>query len=119
MKVAYTGFDRSGGAASGTIDAPGLSHAAEILRKRGIFVTNTHQASEGNGVAPSLSNKRISTGQRLKNLAMFARQLHVLISSGTQIVQALQAIERQCENEGWRTIVERVRERVEEGAPLS
>jgi type II secretory pathway component PulF len=50
---------------------------------------------------------------------MFSRQLHVLVASGTPIVQALHAIERQCEHEAWRQVIDDLRRRVEEGAPLS
>jgi type II secretory pathway component PulF len=121
MKVAYTGFDKAGLATSGTIEAPGLAEASEMLRKRGLFVTDSRAVSADQpGAAPSPAHlKRLGKGQRLKNLAMFARQLHVLIASGTPIVQALAAIERQCEHAGWRAVVERVRQRVEEGTPLS
>ena len=41
----------------------------------------------------------VRPGRRLKNLSSFARQLHVLVSSGTPLAQALSAVERQAEQE--------------------
>jgi type II secretory pathway component PulF len=120
MKIAYTAFDRSGKATVGTIDASSPTEASEILRKRGLFVTESREADQTSQRAVTASSDaRVSQGRRLKNLAMFARQLHVLIASGTPIVQGLSAIERQCEHPDWRAVVGRIRRRVEEGAPLS
>ncbi|HEY7088392.1 MAG TPA: type II secretion system F family protein [Tepidisphaeraceae bacterium] len=123
MRIAYTGFDKAGKAISGMTEAVGVAEAREALRWQGLFVTNAAQAdavASDTAANPSAPKKgRLSSGQRLKNLAMFSRQLHVLINSGTPIVQALQAIERQCENETWRDIVAGIRRSVEEGSPLS
>jgi len=58
-------------------------------------------------------------GRRLRNLVTFTRQLHVLVSSGTPLVQALGALERQAKDEHWRAVVADVRKQVEEGVPLS
>ncbi len=58
-------------------------------------------------------------GRRLKNLSMFTRQLSVLVSSGTPLVEALGALERQAKDPGWHDVVCALRARVEEGATLS
>jgi type II secretory pathway component PulF len=50
---------------------------------------------------------------------MFSRQLHVLVSSGTPIVDALRAVERQSRAGPWRDMVAGLRTRVEEGDSLS
>src|SRR3954470_956795 len=126
MKLAYTAFDKGGKAISGTAEAASPAEARENLRRQGLFVTDIREASAGEisyatakSAAGGSAGKRIGTGQRLRNLAMFSRQLHVLVSSGTPIVQALSAIERQCEHENWRLVVAELRKRVEEGTPLS
>jgi type II secretory pathway component PulF len=125
MKLAYTAFDKSGKAVSGTADANSAAEARETLRRQGLFVTDIRETSatdlsyEAAAASRGGANQRIGTGRRLKNLAMFSRQLHVLVGSGTPIVQALAAIERQCEHENWRLVIAELRKRVEEGAPLS
>ena len=50
---------------------------------------------------------------------MFTRQLSVLVSSGTPLVDALGALERQAKEPAWRDVVASVRARVEEGATLA
>jgi type II secretory pathway component PulF len=52
-------------------------------------------------------------------MAMFTRQLSVLVASGTPLVQALAALERQTKDALWREVVTAVRIRVEEGSTLS
>ena len=57
--------------------------------------------------------------KKTSNVAVFTRQLCVLISSGTQMVEALTALERQTQVGPWRDTIAGVRERVEEGASFS
>lgn len=61
---------------------------------------------------------RVGTMRRLKNLSMFCRQLHVLISTGTPLTEALACLERQCSEAAWRQVVADLRLRIEEGASL-
>jgi len=56
---------------------------------------------------------------RLKNLAMFTRQLQVLVATGTPLVQSLAALERQSQEPSWKSLIGDVRRRVEEGSTLS
>jgi type II secretory pathway component PulF len=55
----------------------------------------------------------------MKNVAMFMRQMHALISCGTPLVQSLGALERQTRQGPWRDAITDVRTRVEEGSTLS
>lgn len=119
MRLAYSGFDSAGAAASGTLDASDAHEAAEMLRRQGIYATDVKsadQAATGNGGNAKGSKGR---GKHLKNLAMFTRQLSVLVSSGTPLVQSLAALERQTKDPHWRSIIATIRGKVEEGIPLS
>src|SRR5687767_11649028 len=104
MKFTYKAFDKSGRAVTAAVDAPGKAEAVELLRREGLFVTEMAQAMEATAAASAAEDPakrwagRMRAGQRLKNLAMFARQLQVLISSGTPLVQSLSALERQASN---------------------
>jgi type IV pilus assembly protein PilC len=119
MKLVYTAFEKSGKPTTGSVEAPSAAEAREALRRQGLCVAEIRDAGASPASQVTGRGGRIGAGQRLKNLAMFSRQLHVLIASGTPIVQALNAIERQCEHESWRAIVVDLRKRVEEGSPLS
>src|SRR3954471_11939854 len=94
----------------------------EALRRQGLFVTEIKEAPVGTiGYASvgGTKRRRIGRGRLLKNLAMFTRQLSVLMTSGTPLVQALGALERQSADNNWRQVIGALRVRVEEGATLS
>ena len=56
---------------------------------------------------------------RQRQLLFVARQLHVLLASGTPVVSALEGIERQTTDPLWRDAIVAVRRQVEEGTTLS
>lgn len=124
MKLAYEAFDNSGKKLRGTVEAASPLEATEALRRQGLYVATIGQASmvEGSpliGSGTASPSVRMGTGRKLKNLAMFTRQLAVLVSSGTALVDALGALERQSKDVAWRQIVTSLRTKVEEGMPLS
>src|SRR3954469_2093946 len=85
-------------------------------------VTNVRAMSGVNdafSTAPRRKRRRMGSGKRLKNLAMFTRQLSVLVSSGTPLVQAIASLERQAKEKPWRDVLAALRAKVEEGSTLS
>jgi len=135
VKFSYDGFDKTGRAVADVADAPTAGEASDRLRQQGIFVTRIGPAGDaaqarGAGQAAAASaapaarggggeRRMVGAGKRLKNQAAFYRQLYVLVSSGTQLPQALAALERQNRPGPWRDVIAEVRTRVEEGASLS
>jgi len=120
MKLAYKAYDSAGKAATGVIEADDTMTATEALRHRGLYVAEVVEDKTPTVRGRSGRRQRhISRSQKLKNLTMFSRQLHVLISSGTQIVDGLHAVERQARPGPWRDVISDLRTRVEEGASLS
>jgi len=121
MKLAYRAYDKSGREVTDTIEAADAVEATQSLRQRGLFVTELDDAA---GPAPaeekaSGRQKRQSRRQRLRDLSMFTRQLHVLVMSGTQLVQALGALRRQVRPGPLRYIIGEIRKDVEEGTSLA
>jgi len=119
MKLAYKAYDELGQATSGVVDAGDMVAASEVLRRKGLYVAEITAQAVSSAKASRPRRRYIGGGQRLKNMAMFSRQLCVLISSGTQLVDALRAVERQVRPGPWREIIVAVRGRVEQGASLS
>lgn len=133
MKFVYIAFEKSGKSTASSIEAASADEARDLLRRQGLFVTDLRAGEASNTVTGSVvppsptaaparrkrSTARVSAAKRLKFLATFARQLNVLVSSGTPLVQALAAIERQLEQPHLAAIVAAIRERVETGVPLS
>ena len=119
MKLAYKAYDSLGKTVSGTIECEDATTATETLRHNGLFVAELGQS----GATPARTERqpilRLGRGRRIKDVAVFARQLCVLVSSGTQLVDALSALERQAKPGRWRDTIVAVRGRIEEGAPLS
>lgn len=119
MKLAYQAFDQSGKAITDAIDAASVTEAAEALRRRGLYVTRIRPA-EDRAAAPSGGRKRShGRGSRLRSLAMFTRQMFVLVSTGTPVAEALVAVQRQTNDATLGEVVDKLRLRVEEGQPLS
>jgi len=138
MKLAYEAFDKTGQKVSDVIEAVGIAEATEDLRKQDLFVADItpvkgssgprKKRRRGGGDTAAVGTQigslvkvpvRGTKTRKLKTLAMFTRQLYVLVSSGTTLVQALSALERQIKDPGWRSAVGNVRAALEGGSSLS
>ena len=121
MKLAYKAFDKSGRKVTDVIEAGSVAEATEKLRRQNLFIA---EISQSQSEAPQeAEGKRVrlwgGKTRRLKNLAMFTRQLYVLVHSGAPLAQALIALERQARDQGWRDVIREVRTRLEHGLSLS
>jgi type II secretory pathway component PulF len=117
----YLAYERSGGTRRGQIEAASEGEAREKLSRQGLFVTEVRatrgDARETGGDAGAGAPWKII--RRLSHLTEFSRQLSVLVSTGTPLVQALTAVERQASDTAWRKVLRDVRERVEQGSSLA
>jgi len=120
MKLAYQGFNRSGAAVADILEARDAAEATEILRRQGVFPTEIKDADAAGGETKAgRGGGAIGQGKRLKLLAIFLRQLHVLIATGTPLAESLLALERQASDVAFRAVVTDVRTKVEQGIALS
>ncbi len=119
MNLGYTAYDKSGALREGVIEASSKEEATEILRKKGLFVSSVE--SSGSKAGNKKSSKTYSRKKKVpaKIVAGFARELAVLVSTGTPLIDAMSSIERQTTNEAWAQVLGRVRSRLEEGDALS
>lgn len=118
MAFRYQAIDASGRTVADTIDAGSAREAAELLRDRGLFISKL----EDSGDAPartSSSSGKIKPKGRLRDVVLFTQQMGMLLRSGARVVQALEAVEGQCQRASWRAVVQHVRSDVEEGKPLN
>lgn len=122
MKFSYRAFDKSGKAVNDAIEATTLADAEEILRRRGLFVSQL-VAGESSITQPGKPRPRRARGggrgRRLRDMALFVRQLSVLVSTGTPMVDAITSLERPLPEGPWRTALGEIRSRIEEGSPFS
>lgn len=123
MRYAYRAFDLAGKTVSDVVEAADAGEATEQLRRRGLFVAEVREAggAGGGGVAAETRGGGFSLGGggRVKKLALFTRQLAVLISTSTPVVEAIAALEKQTPDPAWRAVIADVRQKIEEGASLS
>ena len=121
MKLAFQAFDKAGRSVQDTIEAATREEATETLRRQGFFVTSVTDAEtiDDDEQVASRPSFNLMRGARLKHLAMFTRQLYVLLCTGTPMVEALGALERQAKDGTWKAVVGGLRHRVEQGQSLS
>ena len=118
MSYRYTAFTKDGARKHGVIEADTVEHAKSLVQAEGLYVSEIAEAGTSNA-ARTKSRSGIFGASSLKNVASFTRQMSVLISSGTPIVQSLEAVERQTIDPKWKSVLQGLRERVEEGNQLS
>ncbi|MFK7760295.1 MAG: type II secretion system F family protein [Phycisphaerales bacterium] len=121
MNFSYEAYTKSGTAKNGTIEAADKHEAEEKLRAKGLLIT-----SLSSGTSKSASHKptNASSGSKkakvsVKAVSEFARELSMLISTGTPLVDAIQSIENQTTSPSWKQILIDLRARLEEGDSLS
>ena len=120
MKYRYQAYDRAGKEALGVVEADDQGAAQEALRRKGLFVSTLTDLASSAGPAGPRDRRGGSWGRtrRLRNLTMFSRQLFVLTSSGTTLVDGLSALERQTPDLQWRQVLRELRMEVEQGSTL-
>lgn len=124
MKLAYQAYDPAGRLRTDTLEASSPEEASEQLRRQGLFVTSVAPvgavaAAGSPSTATASVRRRFGTAKRLKTLALMTRQLYVLSSTGTPLVESLGALQRQARDPAWQNVISSLRNRVEEGLPLS
>ncbi|MCH7812805.1 MAG: type II secretion system F family protein [Planctomycetes bacterium] len=121
MNLSYEAIDRSGRTISDLFQADSIKAAVEQLRERGLMVTQISQASQ-HEVARKAREEE-ATGSKiklpLKLLVAFTRQMAMLLTSGSSVVDALGAIARQLKDPAHVRLVEQIRTDLEEGAALA
>ncbi len=125
MKLVYDAVSLSGSPVSDVLEATSIDEAIDLLRGKGLFVTQIEPEGDRKAKAKARAKKSGSAGislkgktQRLKQVAMFSRQLNVLVATGTPLADGLSALERQVRDEDFRKQLSLIREQVEHGSTL-
>jgi len=120
MKYSYQAYNKSGALKHGTVEASSKDDANDQLRKKGLFVSSIVEG-EKQAAAQSKAKKRRKGSSKVstKAVAEFARELSVLISTGTPLIDSISSIERQSSSESWAGVLKEVRLRLEEGDSLT
>lgn len=104
---------------TGELEVDGESAAIDRVQEMGlqlISLTSAHsKARHKSGSARKAGKTRV----KLEELAMFSRQLAIMIQSGVPIIEALESLELQVKSASFQTVVNDLRQQVLQGHSLS
>ena len=126
----YKGLDGRGKAIAGIIDAEGAKSARARLRKQGLFPTDIKQQAvsgggkgkaekSGGGLSREVDVAAFFQRVGIKDVSAMTTQLATLIGANIPMVEALAAIQEQCEKDKLKVILADVREKVNQGSGLA
>ncbi len=110
----YDGLNRQGQNVHGEVIADNSTQAVNKLREAGIIVTEVKEKGNA-GKTKSKSGGKITT----EDVAVFCRQLAVMLSAGVPVTRALTTLSKQTENGKFADAIDTVAKNVEGGMPLS
>lgn len=119
MKYSYQAKDIKGNKQSGVIEAASRDAVLEVLSKDNLFPIEVSE-SEGKKKG-GVMNKKITLFERvsMKDVAMFSRQLAIMIDSSVPPAEAIEALGDQTKNVAFREKIYKVAKDVREGVQLS
>lgn len=116
MKYTYQARTKEGKVETGSVEASSKEAAASLLQKYNIFITSIKEESRGEFFAKKFTFSRKASK---KELAIFSRQLAVMLGSRVPVVQSLVSLASQVKKESFKEEIVQVAGMVEEGSPLS
>ncbi|MCD5974392.1 proteinral secretion pathway protein F [Pseudomonas savastanoi pv. glycinea] len=110
----YRALDSQGVAQNGTLDAKDQDAAVAVLQKRGLLVLQIDPAGMG-GLRNALGRGMLNGAA----LVSFTQQLATLLGAGQPLERSLGILLKQPGQPQTRALIERIREQVKAGKPLS
>lgn len=95
MILTYDAIDNSGSMMHDRIEAHSEHDALDLLRRRGLFVTNIQESTQNETISATTTNQTTTGSIPLKALVLFTRQMAMLLRSGSGVVPAISALKRQ------------------------
>lgn len=116
MKYTYKGRTKEGRVETGAIEAFSKEAAASLLQKYNIFVTSLDEEKTGGYFFKEIDLfRKVSK----KDLAIFFRQLSIMLESRVPVIQSLQSLAAQTHKITFKKAITGIAGLVEEGFPLS
>lgn len=116
MKYVYQARSKEGKLETGTVEASSKETAALLLQKYNVFITSIKEQTP-----LLLRTGSISFFNKVskKDLAIFSRQLAVMMQSRVPIIRALKNLSVQIKNQSFKSKILKISQLIEEGSPLS
>jgi len=116
MKYIYQARSKEGKIETGTVEASSEEAAALLLQKYDVYVTSIKAQTP---LVLRTENITFLNKVSKKDLAIFSRQLAVMVQSRVPITQSLKSLSIQIKNVSFKEKILKVAQLVEEGTPLS
>ncbi len=116
MKYIYQARTKEGKIEQGRVEASSREAAAALLQKYNIYVTSLKEENPAARLTTKLS---FGGNASKKDLAIFSRQLAVMLGSRVPVVQSLLSLSAQIHKEKFREEILKISSMIEEGSPLS
>lgn len=116
MKYIYQARSREGKVETGTVEASSREAAALLLQKYNIFVTSIKEQTP---LILRAENIGFLNRVSKKDLAIFSRQLSVMVQSRVPVTQSLKSLAVQIKKTGFKEKILKISQLVEEGNSLS
>ena len=113
----YRARDRSGKIVTATMEAATEREVAAALRDKGMFVAEIKPPARGLNMEIKMPAFLDAPG--LRDVTIFSRQFATVIAAGLPVVQSLNILQRQADKQGMKEALNKVRQDVETGLPLS
>lgn len=114
MKYNYQARTKEGKIETGTVEASSRDTAAALLQKYNIYVTSLKEIK-----SPFAIKIKFFEKVSKKDLAIFSRQIAVMLDSRVPVIQSLNSLAVQIKKETFREKILKISQMVEEGSPLS
>lgn len=109
----YKAINIEGERLDGTIEAPDDRNALNALKSRELYVIELVEKKE------EAKELKLFKGVGAKTLAIFCRQLSIMLNAGVNLLKALDVLREQEENKTMSKALHSLYERVEKGTPVS
>lgn len=119
MILTYEAVDTGGHRTSDKVEALDAQEAVEQLRRRGLYVTRIADTPDRAAGPVTAGGRTAATRLPLKTLAIFTRQMTMLLRAGSGVVPSLAAIKRQMDKPKHVALFKKIIGDVEDGMALT
>jgi len=118
MNLTYEAVDAAGHRSTDAVEAADEREAVQLLRRRGLYITRIGSA-RATASKPSAGRPGAGVRMSVNTLALFTRQMAMLLRAGSGLVPAIAAIRRQLRRPEHAALLGELVAELEEGSTLT
>lgn len=110
----YEAINKTGEKVKGTYEAEAKNHVLIMLKGKDLYPVKVEEVIKGKEVGVGLFNR-----VKIKDIAIFCRQFHVMLNAGVPIIKCLDILRYQTDNKKLKVVLSEVYEEVQKGLTFS